>query len=83
VGYYLDRAPGNKQQIEALDFTPQQLNLMSSMMLQCGKLRQRDVIINLIRASLPEKFNLELIKKESADKERSWLSPLIQEAEDS
>lgn len=79
MGYYLDRASSNKQQFEALNFTPQQLNLVASMMLQCRKLRQRDPIINLLRCSLPDNFSMELIQKESEDKTRSWLSPLIQE----
>lgn len=77
MGYYLDRAPGNKQQIEALNFTAEQLNLVSSMMMQCGKLRNRNHIINLFRVSLPDKFDLELIKKESKDGERSWFDPLV------
>jgi len=77
MGYYLDRAPTNKQQFEELNFTPQQLNLLASMMLQCRKLRQRDPIINLLRCSLPDKFEIELVKKESEDKTRTWLSPLI------
>jgi len=79
MGYYLDRAPGNKQQFEALDFTSAQANFIASMMMQCNKLRQRDVIINLFRCSLPDKFNLELIKKENQDKTRSWLDPLVTE----
>lgn len=75
--YYLDRADTNKQQIEALDFTPQQLNFMAYMMTQCRALRQRDVIINLMRCSLPKKFDMELILKESEDKTRTWKEPLI------
>ncbi len=77
MGYYLDRAPGNKTQFEELDFTPQQLNLVSSMMMQCGKLRQRDIIINLFRCSLPDKFNLELVKKTNEDETRSWNDPQV------
>lgn len=79
MGYYLDRAGQNKATFESLKFTEQQANFVSYMMLQCGKLRQRDVIINLFRASLPDNFNLELIKKESEDKTRSWLDPLVTE----
>ncbi|MCV0398529.1 MAG: hypothetical protein K5785_00885 [Nitrosarchaeum sp.] len=79
MGYYLDRAQSNKQQFEALNFTPQQLNLVASMMLQCRKLRQRDPIINLLRHSLPNNFEMELVQKESEDGTRTWLSPLILE----
>ena len=77
--YYLDRAQGNKQQIEALNFSAEQLNFVAYMMTQCRQLRQRDPIINLMRHSLPDKFNMELIKKENEDKTRSWFEPLIQE----
>ncbi len=80
MAYYLDKAPHFKEQIEALNFTPQQLNLVSKMMIQCRPLRQRDVIINLLRCSLPENFEMELVKYESEDKKRSWFSPLIKEA---
>ena len=79
MGYYLDRAPGNKDQIKAIGFSTQQLNLVASLMLQCRKLRQRDPIINLLRCSLPDNFDLELITKESEDKTRTWLSPLVTE----
>ena len=75
--YYLDRAQGNKQQIEALNFSEQQLNLVAHLMIQCRSLRQRDVIINLMRCSLPDKFDMELIVKESEDKTRTWKEPLI------
>ena len=75
--YYLDRAQGNKQQIEALNFSAEQLNMMAYMMTQCRQLRQRDPIINLVRQSLPENFEMELIKKENEDKTRSWFEPLI------
>jgi hypothetical protein len=77
--YYLDRAQGNKQQIEALNFSAEQLNMMAYMMTQCRQLRQRDPIINLMRHSLPDNFTMELIKKENEDKTRSWLEPLIKE----
>lgn len=77
MGYYLDRAPQNKMQFEALNFNREQANFIASMMVQCNKLRQRDVIINLFRHSLPDKFNLELVKKESKDGERSWYDPMV------
>ncbi|HMC00467.1 MAG TPA: hypothetical protein VKN14_05460 [Flavobacteriaceae bacterium] len=79
MGYYLDRAPFNKTQFTELNFTPQQANFIASMMVQCKKLRQRDVIINLFRHSLPDKFTLELVKKESQDGERSWFDPMVLE----
>ncbi len=79
MGYYLDRAPFNKTQFTELNFTTQQANFISSMMMQCGKLRQRDIIINLFRCSLPDKFTLELVKKESADGTRSWNDPQVHE----
>lgn len=75
--YYLDRVDTNKQQIESLEFTPQQLNFMAYMMIQCRPLRQRDVIINLLKCSLPEKFDMELIVKESEDKTRTWKDPFV------
>ena len=77
MGYYLDRAPFNKMQFEALNFNREQANFIASMMVQCNKLRQRDVIINLFRHSLPEKFTLELVKKESQDGTRSWYDPMV------
>ena len=77
MGYYLDRAPFNKDQFEALNFNREQANFVASMMVQCNKLRQRDVIINLFRCSLPDKFKLELVKKESKDGERSWFDPMV------
>lgn len=80
--YYLDRAPANKQQFEALKFNVAQSNFIVSMMTQCNKLRQRDVIINLFRHSLPDQFTLELIKKENDDKTRSWFVPLVVESGD-
>jgi len=79
MGYYLDRAPFNKTQFTELDFTPQQANFIASMMVQCNKLRQRDVIINLFRCSLPDKFNLELVKKTNSDETRSWFDPMVLE----
>ena len=77
--YYLERSSGNKQNIEALDFNVQQLNFMMSMMRQCRALRQGDVIINLMRCSLPEKFEMELLVKENEDKTKTWKEPLILE----
>lgn len=82
MGYYLDRADTNKQQFEALTFNSQQMNLVVSMMLQCRKLRRRDHILNLFRHSMPDNFDMELIKKEVTGydgKLRSWLSPLIKD----
>jgi len=67
--------------MKELGFTTQQLNMVATLMLQCRPLRQRDPIINLLRCSLPDNFDMELIKKENEDKTRSWLSPLILEKE--
>ena len=54
MGYYLDKAPGFKQKFEDLKFTPDQLNLVLEIMGSCTKLRQRSVIENLWRQSLPD-----------------------------
>ena len=78
--YYLNHAPYNKTTMKELNFTTQQLNMVATLMLQCRPLRQRDPIINLLRASLPENFEMELLVKENEDKTRSWKEPLIVEA---
>lgn len=62
--YYLEKAPENKEQFTALGFTAAQLNFCMSMMLQCTKLRQRAPIVNLMRNSLPEGFDLQTIEKQ-------------------
>ncbi len=77
MAYYLDKAPMFKEQIKALKFTEQQLNLLAKMMLSCTVLRQRKPIINLVRCSLPENFEMDLITQTSSDGERSWQQPLV------
>lgn len=64
MGYYLEKAPDNKDQFKTLGFNAAQLNFCMSMMLQCTKLRQRQPIINLMRESLPEDFDLKLVTKQ-------------------
>jgi len=54
MGYYLEKATDNKNQLTALNFDPHQLNFMLKMMLQCRQLRQNKVIVNLLEQSLPE-----------------------------
>ena len=58
MGYYLERAPQNKTNLEANNFTAPQLNIVLSMMRQCWKLRQGTIINNLFGASLPEGFEI-------------------------
>lgn len=67
MGYYLERAPANKELIESNDFTPQQLNVVLTLMRQCWKLRQGSIINNLFEASLPDGFSIEANTKTGQD----------------
>jgi len=67
IMYYLERAPENKKNFEANNFTAQQLNVVLTMMRQCWKLRQGAIINNLLEASLPEGFVIEENLKEGQD----------------
>jgi len=67
MGYYLERAPQNKQLMEAVKFSPQQLNVILTMMRQCWKLRTGSIINNLFEASMPDGFKIESNLKEGRD----------------
>jgi len=66
MGYYLDKAPAYKKQFEELGFSPAQLNLVLDIMSSCTKLRQRSVIENLWRESLPDFVEIQSEKIEGS-----------------
>ncbi len=78
--YYLERAPENKQNFEANNFTAPQLNVVLTMMRQCWKLRQGTIINNLLEASLPVGFKIEENLKTGQDGEEYKTYQVIAEA---